>query len=185
MKRSMATLLRVLACSSLLISPHAVAEGHWFIGGAAGAAQVDEDFDGLPLDDNASSFRLYGGYRFNDYLAVEGAYVDLGEFEQSFNIIGLPVNLSADADGFAAAVMGAVPLGERFDLEGRLGLFFWDGRASAGTLAADPSDENLFLGLGASFDLSRNIAVTGDWTRYELEDVEADVFTIGFRINFL
>ncbi len=47
-------------------------------GGAIGQARIDEGIDGLRIKDNSTSWRVYGGYEFNDYIGLEGSYLDLG-----------------------------------------------------------------------------------------------------------
>ena len=114
--------------SVLLLMPlGAYADKGFFVGGSIGSAELSEDFDGLNIDTDATSFRIVGGWRFNEYFAVEGGYHDFGDFEQQIDLNGTPATASLSADGFTLGVGGYLPLGEHFSLLGRFGMFFWDG----------------------------------------------------------
>ena len=67
------TILSVL----LLMPLGAYADNGFFVGGSIGSAELSDDFDGLNIDTDATSFRIVGGWRFNDYFSVEGGYHDL------------------------------------------------------------------------------------------------------------
>ena len=173
------SLALVAVVSTNFVAP-AAANGNWYLGGAAGNSSIDGDFEGISVDDS-TAFRFFGGYRFSDHFGLEAAYLDLGSFDA--NGAGTSLSGSAEADGFQFAILGAVPIGERFAVEGRAGVFFWDGNAEFAGSSVDPSDQNAFLAVGGSFALSQRIDLTADWTRLELDNVEADLFSIGFRVR--
>ena len=120
--------LAALLISILLVFPGiAAADGHWLFGGAIGTASIDESIDGFRFDADSTAYRLYGGYQFNEYFALEAGYLNLGSFDEQIQQGGEIVPISADADGFTFAVRASVPLGQKFDLHGTVGSFFWDG----------------------------------------------------------
>ncbi len=169
----------------LLLPLCAQADKGFFVGGSIGSAQLSEDFDGLNIDTSSTSFRILGGWRFNDYFAVEGGYHDFGDFEQKIDVNGTRVSASLSADGFTLGVGGYFPLGERFSVTGRFGMFYWNGRAEINNVSqATPEDNNPYFGAGISYALSDDFLVTGDMTRYELEDAASNVFSIGFQYRF-
>ena len=169
----------------LLAGPISAQAGGFFVGGSIGNASLDEDFDGLVVDDNSTAFRVVAGWRFNDYFAVEGGYHDFGDFEQTFDDAGVPSTVSLSADGFTLGATGAIPVSERFALTGRAGMFFWNGNAEINDVSqATPEDSNLFLGAGVKYNVSNRFALTGDWTRYELEDAVSGVFSVGLQYEF-
>ena len=93
-----------LALLSLATAPAHGAAG-WFVGVGGGASSIDglEDASAAELesavgeggigvsittvdtDDSDSGWRLFGGYRFNDYFAFETFYTDLGSFGIGFS----------------------------------------------------------------------------------------------------
>jgi hypothetical protein len=42
----------------------------------------------------------------------------------------------------------------------------------------------LYYGGGAKFAITDRLSLLGDWTRYELEDTESDVVSLGFTFRF-
>jgi OOP family OmpA-OmpF porin len=163
----------------------AIADSGFFLGGAIGSASLDEDFDGLIVDSSTTSIRLVAGWRFNDYFAFEGGYHSFGDFEDTLDIGGVPTPVSVKADGWTLGGIASIPVGEQFSLFGRVGAFFWDGDAEVNNISvATPEDSNLYLGAGADYAFTEKFSLTGDWTRYELEDAASNVFSIGFQFRF-
>ena len=159
--------------------------GDFYLGASVGNATLNEDFDGLDVDDNSTAFRIVAGWRFNDYFSLEGGYHDFGDFEQFFDDVGGPSTAKLSADGFIMGATGRVPVSERFALTGRAGMFFWNGSAEINNVSqATPEDSNLYLGAGVSFDVSKSFQLTGDWTRYELESAASGVFSVGLQYQF-
>lgn len=153
-----------------------------FVDVSLGNASLDDDFDGLNIDENTTALRLIVGWRFNDYFALEAGYRDFGDFEETLDIDGVPADVSLSADGFVFGARGTLPLSDRFALQARLGSFFWNGSAQINAVSvATPEDSNLFLGAGLRVGVTEKFFVAGDWTRYELEDTKSDVFSLGVQ----
>lgn len=175
----------VAASLTMLAGAASVQAGEFFVGGSIGAASLNEDFDGLVVDDNSIAYRLVAGWRFNDYFALEGGYHNFGDFEQDFDNAGVPSTASLSADGFTFGAAGGIPVSERFALTGRAGMFFWNGSAEINNVSqATPEDSNLYLGLGVQYDVGKRLQLTGDWTRYELESAVSGVFSVGLQYSF-
>ena len=88
----------------------------WYMGGGFGGS----DDKGLREDD--TGFKVLGGYRASKYLALEGAIVFLGEFG--------PAN-AFSKDGLSLEFVGILPIGQRLELFGKLGIFLWEISADA------------------------------------------------------
>ncbi|MCZ6559259.1 MAG: outer membrane beta-barrel protein [Gammaproteobacteria bacterium] len=162
----------------------AVADGHWYLGGAIGTANIDETISGFGFNSDSTSYSFYGGRQFNDYFGLEAGYLDLGNFNEQVLMGGIIVPISADADGFTFAAVGSVPAGEKFGLHAKIGSFFWDGASQIAGVNNNVSDSNIFFGAGLSYSLTENMSLRGDAVRYEIDDVNADVYTIGFQVDF-
>ena len=74
-------LLKKIAIVSLvsLLSYKAMADDK---GLYVGAGVTSIETDKKTLSDEDTSYKVYTGYRMNDYFAFEGAVVDLGDFEK-------------------------------------------------------------------------------------------------------
>jgi hypothetical protein len=178
---TVATLAALLALTPLT----ALGDDGFYVGGSVGSASLSEDFDGFNVDSDSTALRLVAGWQINDYLSVEGGYQNFGAFEQTFTVNGQAVDVSLDADGFTLGGTGSLPLSDRFALYGRVGAFFWDGDAEINNVSqARPEDTNLYLGAGVSFALAGRLKLIVDWTRYNLEDTESNVISLGLTYGF-
>jgi hypothetical protein len=73
--------------------------------------------DDKALDDSDSGFKLLGGYRFNKYIALEGAIVNLAY------ALG-PADLAKN--GISVQGVATLPIGKRLELFAKAGFFAWD-----------------------------------------------------------
>ncbi len=161
------------------------ADGGFFLGSSIGSASLNDDFDGLDIDDSSTSFRITGGWRFNDSFALEAGYHNFGDFEQTVSINGLESRAKLSADGFTLGVLGSFPIADKFEIFGRTGMFFWNGDAEINNVSqATPESINPFFGGGISYAINDKLLLSGDWTRYELEDTNSGVFSVGIQYRF-
>jgi OOP family OmpA-OmpF porin len=134
----------------------------------------------LTADESDTGYKLFGGYQFNRNIGLELGYVDLGRFSAT-RIATAPVagtivgNIRAT--GVFTNVVGTFPLQQNFSLIGKLGALFSETKANLSTTGgialvagANPSpkesEKNFKLGLGAQYDVSKKIALRGEWDRY-------------------
>jgi hypothetical protein len=95
------------------------------------------------------------------------------------------VDVSADADGFSIAALGRLPLSERFSLQARAGLFFWDGQSTvAGITQNDPGDQNPFVGLGFGYELSEKAELGLMVDYYDMDDAQPLVAALQLSFRF-
>jgi len=128
------------------------------------------------LDDEDTSFKVFGGWRFNPFFALELAYIDFGNPGSDFQIGGLTGSTEVGVDGFAPYVIGTIPLGF-FELFGKVGYYFYDvdlevNSDSSGLPDFDSSssEEDLLYGGGVGVTLFEHLNV-----RLEYERIDSDV----------
>lgn len=147
---------------------------NWYIGGSVSQAYVDE----TGIDDDDTGFNIFGGYRFNEYFAIEAAYYDFGDMSDNGNKFSI--------DGGSLGVIGSIPVAKRFSLFGKVGIHAWDADVS-GAIAgefSDTTDTDVFYGVGAEYQLSGPWSIRGDFTRYEVDDFDVDVASLGLSYHF-
>lgn len=122
----------------------------FYIGAGIGQATVEIDtLEELEqelgsFDDDDTSWKIFGGWRFMPWLAVELTYLDLGKAED--NIGTIPV--SAELNGFAPYIIGTLPLGP-VELFARVGYYFYDVKVNEESLEIrDDSTEDFTYGAG-------------------------------------
>ena len=170
---------------TVLASTQAMADDRPFhVEADVGRVSVD-DFEGIPLNESTTAFRLGTGYHFLRWLGVAGAYVDLGTIETSVDTgAGPAVPLEASADGFEVTLVGRVPLTEALALTAQAGILWWTGDTSiGGTVSSDNGNDSTW-GIGAEYAFDPRFTVTGGWRRYSIDNVDADAAWLGLMIRF-
>lgn len=222
----MRLLLTAVATFCLSAPLTAFAENGFYAGLGAGGARVKFDLaeadllppSGDPLDTNNFSsgsftFKALAGYRFFDFLAVEAAYLDLGEAESTSCFINPQGNCSADPDaffpqfendgnpwtvkvpfqGWTLEVVGILPIGERWDVFAKAGVFVWEAdvvaldevEVAAGRPLPNPlpvdyplinrsiDGEDLTVGFGGSLHATDHISVRLEFQWFDVPDTDA------------
>lgn len=158
------------------------------------------------VDDSDVGWGMQVGYRFNDYVAAEVGYVNLGDVlyeailqatDAGGTIAPFPVesSLRFNATGPTASVLGMVAIGERFDIHGRAGIVFADTRLRRRVrtvdrefvnIAHDEFDartQDLFAGVGATWNINDSYSVRVEYQRFF--DVGDEDTSGEFDIDFI
>ena len=201
----------LLLALSLLMSVSTVSANGFYGGFAFGNAKADIDTGaidrelgnaGFPAstgaDDSDTGFKLHAGYRFGDYLAVEGGYVEFGDFTTASDIGGGNpgrIESTLSIDGFFLTGVGGYPVSADFFVYGKAGVIFWDASATSraelasGSGSAGTSDDgtDLTYGIGASYRIGEGVSVRLDWDHYDISgdtDTDVDLVSVGLQIGF-
>ena len=191
------------------VAPNSAA---WYFGADIGRSKAridDQDIRAALAADGASStvlndrnqstaYKVFGGYQFNDYLAIEGGYFDLGKFGYTATTTP-PGTLNGELrfKGFNLDLIGMLPLTDSLSAFGRIG--FDDGRttdqfSSTGILATrNPNPQktefNTKFGVGLQYRLTQALAVRLEAERYRVNDAignkgNIDAVSVGLVYRF-
>ena len=80
----------------------------WNAGLAATFAEYS--FDSNQLDDSSAGFKVFGGYRFNKWFGLEGAYYDFGDFDEDLDPPNPGGGATAQIDGLTGSALIYAPL---------------------------------------------------------------------------
>ena len=186
--------LATLAAASGFFSAQSTAQP--YIGFSAGQADVDESMaipalvdPGGRVDGKDGAFKLFGGYQFSPNFALEAALVDLGDVSYSGSFEGATVTGGRiQNSGLNLSAVGVVPLGQRFVLFGKVGMFLWYSEATdvTGGVATYSEDDgaDLSVGLGASVAIGQKVSLRAEWERFDMSNVDVDLVTLGFAYRF-
>lgn len=198
-----------------LAGAHASADGAdesgWYVGGNLGLSQADVDKEritralangGLTTtsfdeDGSAIGYKLFGGYQFNPYFALEGGYFDLGEFGFTA-ATSPPGTLSGDTTvrGLNIDPVGIWPLTDKLSAFGRVGLSYVETESryrASGAITPPPGGDNRAanykVGVGLQYDFARAWGARAEIERYRIEDAvgndgDADLFSLGLVYRF-
>jgi hypothetical protein len=167
----------LLVLGLLLVAPAAHAGG-FFIGGSLLQAGVEVDTSDFDEDDTGVKF--FGGYNFVKYFGVEAAYADLGKAEES--------GASIETTSLSAFAVGTLPVGKRFELFAKGGVYRWDAEIIENGQAEDDDVETAY-GLGAKLKLGDKAAIRLEYEIFEIEfegaaDLDVDIISAGFEWRF-
>jgi len=190
----------LLAAAALLLAAVPAAapaqDGGWYVGLGIGRARSGDGCTGaappgITCDDKDTTWKIFGGYEINQYLGVELGLVDLGERPASVTGVGAG---TAKFRIFETLVVGTLPIGERFSVYGKAGIFQWDADYSfpAGTAGgADSQGKDYTYGLGVRYHFTRNAALRLEAQRYKkvgeasmTGQFDVDVFALGVLFRF-
>lgn len=205
----------LLACTVLAAMTSSLTladDAGWYIGGNLGQTQADIDeqriadsllqngFSNTLVNDDSTDrgYKLFGGYQFNRYLALEGGYFNLGEF--SFTSTTQPLgtfNGNIKLHGVNVDVVGFVPFTEKFSAFGRLGVNYaeakdkFSGTGFVHVLSpnAKERDTNLKVGAGVQYAFNENLAMRLEAERYRVGDAvghkgDVDLLSVGLVYRF-
>ena len=204
-KLGLATAVLTLVTASAHASP--------YVFGSLGSANYDLGAvpAGFSADDEDTTASILIGYQFNDNFSIEAGYVDLGETSISTtgpltgtaygSTVVINGSLGIDATGLVLGLRVGGSVNDQLAIFGRAGIYDWESDASvAGTVTIDGTsyagsastklDDGTdgYLGLGAEYSLTDNVALSIDWTQYSLElledDLDVDTFNLGIKVKF-
>lgn len=172
MKKSLGTVgyLGAIASISAIVSFGAHAQSTqveaktsgFYVGGNYGYLRVEGEDD---FDDDKDVWQGIAGYKFNEWIAIEGSYIDFGDYGNDL--------ADAETDGYTAAVKGILPLTERFSLFAKVGQLWSETEYNLGGFRQENDDESLFVGAGLSYAITSNFLVNAEYTVYDTE-LDAD-----------
>lgn len=198
---------------AIIASPFTMAdESGWYAGINVGQsnAKIDDDsiargllgngFASTSIDDEDGDigYKLFGGYRFNKYIAIEGGYFDLGQF--GFTATTVPAGTlggNIEIKGLNFDLVGILPIVEKFSAFGRVGVNYaqakdtFTGTGAVNVLNSNPSkrDTNYKFGLGLQYDFTAALAIRAEAERYRINDAvgnkgDIDLVSVGLIYRF-
>jgi OOP family OmpA-OmpF porin len=183
----------VLGFGALMAVSQALAQG-FYIGGSVGESDADEGnaipdlITSGPVDGKDSGMKFFGGYQFNQNLAVEIAYVDLGKATYSGTFGGSPVTGgTVKTTGFNASAVGTLPLNPSFSLFAKAGIYTWEAKASdvTGGVPFSGKDDgaDLSFGFGGAYNVTKNFSLRAEWEQFEAVD-KISLLSVGVAYKF-
>jgi len=171
-----------LAALSVATVPAAFADENagWYLGGGIGqfnagidnVSDVNDAIGDWKEDDTA--YKIFAGYRLNKILAFELAYVNLGE--PSGDVVP-GFNVDSSVDGFAPYVVATLPLGNFFEVYGRLGYYFYDANrressALNGEVKFKEESKDLVYGGGIGANIGEKLNLRFEYERFDLQGLD-------------
>lgn len=164
MKNTIITLAGLISLASVSTFSHAdefkkdVAENGVYVGANYGYLKVDGEDD---FDDDNDVLQGIVGYRFNNYLALEGSYIDFGSYGNNLS--------SAETDGYTAALKVILPIADRVELYAKGGQLWYSTDYNVVGFSGNKDDEGVFAGAGVAFKVTDRFLINAEYTWYDTE----------------
>jgi len=182
MKRAIAAGM-LIAAFGFLSAGVAQADGEkgFYVGAGVGQfnVKIDDvsDVDNAieKLDDSDTSWKVFAGWRFAPFIAVEGAYIDFGNPGDSFSGTLVSGKANVKLSGFAPYLVGTLPLGI-FEIFAKVGYYFYDVDLSANInnqqFKASDSKEDLVYGAGLGLLLFEHLNARLEYERIDVSELD-------------
>ena len=196
-----------------ITSPIAMAQASgWYIGANVGQARAKIDdpritsgllaggftTTSIANDERDSGYKLFTGYQFNRYFALEGGYFDLGKF--GFTATTVPAGtLRGDIKlrGLNLDLVGTLPITDKLSAFGRVGANYAEAkdtfRGTGFVIVRNPNPStkatNVKYGAGLQYAFNDAWAMRLEGERYRVDDAvgnkaEVDLYSVGLVYRF-
>lgn len=201
----------IIGTTAIILATSANAQNPvWYLGLSAGQSDFDTPVSGrelksllqaggvtsdVSIDDTDTGVKLFAGYRLTPNIAFEAGWVDLGKISIDVDVSSpesLSLGVDSEIDGLALSVIGIVPIDERLEVFGRIGVYSWDANAEAvvseGGTAIKASDDDdgsdPVYGIGVQYDFTDILKGRAEWERYDIGGDDVDLTSLGIAYQF-
>ena len=157
-----------------------------YLGISAGRSQYDlrSGPAGTAYDDSGNAFKVYTGGFFHPNLGVELGYINAGKARR--------LGGDTKAQGVNLSLVGRAPLGEQFDLFGKVGTTYGrtqtDGSSNLGVRTGKEDGFGLSYGIGARWAFAPQWAAVLEWESHKFKFSDGDeavkMTTVGLQYRF-
>lgn len=178
MKNPILTLAAIISLASFSAYSHAdnmsnsdAAENGIYVGANYGYLKVDGDDD---FDDNSDVMQGLVGYKFNKYLALEGSYINFGDYGNGL--------ANAETDGYTAAIKVMLPIADRVELYAKGGQLWYSTDYDVVGFSGNDDGEGVFAGAGVAFKVTDRFLINAEYTWYDA-DINVDSVANGGKTD--
>lgn len=144
-------------------------------------------------DDTDIGYKVFGGYQFSKYFALEGGYTQFNDFTAGGVGITEKLYQAQGSSAWMLATVGTLPLTKSVSLFGKIGADSWKTQTRTITTQANTDftrtvsidrGVDLYYGAGASYALTDNLEIRGEYERYNLDEQKIDFVSAGMAVKF-
>ena len=181
----------IVVFSALLSLASSTSYADAYIGLGIGSASYDVDLSGLgggSFDDKGTGTKIYAGYAFNEYYAVEAAYYNFAEASvgavESSPGSGVFNSAKADMKGLGAYAVGMYPVSKEVNLMLKLGVLNWDADLKVNNTSGSNDGTDVAYAVAASYAFTKELLVTAEWESFDTDNPEVSMLSLGFKFIF-
>ena len=177
-KKSAAGILLSLACVP------AMADTGFYTGVGVVQGTLKDNIAGLAVKATDTGFKVFGGYRFNEYGSLEVAYFDGGAPHDTVS----GIRVESDGRAIQGSAILHIPMTVRFEGFVRAGFLIWDTENSArvGQLlyTEDNDGTDFSLGIGAAWHVTSRFGLRAEYEGAELDGTDLRAYSLGGLFRF-
>jgi hypothetical protein len=145
----------------------------------------DVDDVGIDFSDSDNATKLFGGWRFNRFVAFQADFTDFGESSGAVSPSVPSVRGTSDVEGFAPSVVGTLPIGP-LELFGRVGVMFYEVDLNlTGGRIIDESGEDTVWGGRLGIDVLDRMNLRLEYEEIDIAELdEADALWLNVAWKF-
>lgn len=135
-----------------------------------------------------SAYRLHAGYQLSEYFAVEGGYVNLGNFKYTATggTLASPYSISSTIKASYLDGVALLPFGNHFSLLAKLGIAHSTSSSVAGVPVdfAGISKTGFTTGLGVKYEFANGVSIQYEEDSYNVgasDLLGAGFFSLGYK----
>jgi len=192
MRKSLLSLAIILVAAAM---PASAIENGFYLGGSIGGSSLeirdfDEELGDLRFSGSGTAYKLFAGFRFLNFLAVEAGYVDLGDPR---DVVGGSGDDAIDVEiglkGWDAFAVGLLPIGP-VDLFAKFGVVSWNADIRARLIPTDVFDTESESGTDAAYGIGvalrlGKVALRAEGEQFKIADAEdVYMFSVGATFTF-
>ena len=170
----------------------AQAQNRPYIG--AGVVSADNKFEVAGTSNRSAEGykaggKIFGGVEIDQNFGVELGHADFKKTDVGFTQNGVPGRGETDGRATYVAAKATAPMNEQFSFFGKLGVAHTKSKLTSATpgISRSESDNGLYAGLGAQYNLSQQVALTLEYERFGKNrdfGPKPDAVTVAARYNF-
>jgi OOP family OmpA-OmpF porin len=149
----------------------------------------------VTCDNSSIGYKLYGGYRVNEFVGFEAGYLDLGKFSATLDSSSGAISDKVRLRGATAHAVLYLPVTPEFSVFGKAGGIYWTLKSETyiNAVPANRSDNgfDVAVGLGAQYFFTRHFALRAEFeylpnvgNASTFGDTDQQLWTIGALWKF-
>lgn len=156
----------------------------WYGGLGVGQSNY-RDYPAASANTRSEGWKVYGGYQFNDYVALEGGYVNLNDMTAVTGAVR--TNIATEAWTLGAVL--SYPVTNKLAVTGKFGYAYMQGdtrtkNGAALTARTSQDDYEPNYGVGVSYKVFDNLNLRAEWERFDRSNMDIDLVTAGLQVKF-
>lgn len=189
-------LAKIAVAGLIMVYPFASMANDWYAGIGLGQAEnkirqskiVGTSFSGT-IDNEDSGWKIFGGYRlWDEYVAVEVSYVDLGTTKATGTSSGSAFTGTHELETFTVGLTGRIPITDPLGVIIHLGVSRNSSKlstttGSTGTFAG-ATDTEFYAGAGLQYEFSDTIGARIEFEQFLVDAYKVNLLTAGIIYRF-